>query len=55
MIQSLNMRRALRLGICALIFSATLSAVSAAERKMEARLIWGTNQEKSPDPSHKKL
>ncbi len=22
---------------------------------MEARLIWGTNQDKSPDPSHKKL
>ena len=33
----------------------SLSSAVAAERKMEARLIWGTNQEKSPDPSHKKL
>ena len=32
-----------------------LCAAGAAERKMEARLIWGTNDDKSPDPKHKPL
>jgi hypothetical protein len=27
----------------------------AEELKLEARLIWGTNDEKSPDPSHKRV
>ncbi|HTD66004.1 MAG TPA: hypothetical protein VK846_05675 [Candidatus Limnocylindria bacterium] len=30
-------------------------AANAADRKMEARLIWGTNEDKSPDPNHKPL
>ena len=55
MIPSLIMRRSLRLGFSALIFSATLCVAGAAERKMEARLIWGTNEEKSPDAGHKLL
>jgi len=32
-----------------------LCLASAAERKMEARLIWGTNEDKSPNPNHKPL
>jgi len=55
MIPSLIMRRSLRLGFSAFIFSATLCVAVAAERKMEARLIWGTNDDKSPDASHKPL
>jgi hypothetical protein len=55
MIPSLITRRLFRLGFSVLIFSATLSGAVAGERKMEARLIWGTNDEKSPDPSHKPL
>jgi hypothetical protein len=30
-------------------------AARAEDLKLEARLIWGTNDEKSPDPSHKKV
>src|SRR4051812_28463400 len=48
-------RRATRLGFTALVFAAMLGASVAAERKMEARLIWGTNEEKSPNPNHKPL
>ena len=31
----------------------TALQVQAAELKIEARLIWGTNEEKSPDPGHR--
>ena len=48
-------RRAIRLGIIALLVVATVGFATAAERKMEARLIWGTNEYKSPNPSHKPL
>lgn len=48
-------RRSSRLGFTLLLFSLTLCASFAAERKIEARLIWGTNEEKSPDPKHKPL
>lgn len=37
------------------ILMATGLLCLAADRKMEARLIWGTNDEKSPDPKHKPL
>jgi hypothetical protein len=30
-------------------------AASAAEAKIEARLVWGTNDRTSPDPSHKPI
>lgn len=46
--------RLIRLGFSALVL-VTASGVSAAERKMEARLIWGTNEDKSPNPAHKLL
>jgi len=37
-----------------LLFVTCLGArVQAAEIKLEAQLIWGTNDEKSPDPKHK--
>lgn len=49
------MRRTIRLGFAALLFAVSLGAAVAADRKMEARLIWGTNEDKSPDPSHKPL
>jgi hypothetical protein len=49
------MRRTVRLGFAALLCAAALGTAAAAERKMEARLIWGTNEEKSPNPNHKPL
>jgi hypothetical protein len=55
MTPSLITRRTFRLGFAALVFATTLGAVLAAERKMEARLIWGTNEDKSPNPNHKPL
>jgi len=55
MTPSLITRRTLRLGFAALVFATTLGAAVAADRKMEARLIWGTNEDKSPNPNHKLL
>ncbi len=49
------MCRTFRLGFAALLFATSFGAVLAAERKMEARLIWGTNEDKSPNPNHKPL
>ena len=54
MIPSLIMRRFIRLGFTALVLATTFGAL-AADRKMEARLIWGTNEDKSPNPNHKLL
>lgn len=48
-------RRTVRFGLLALACSLSLNAAVAAERKMEARLIWGTNEDKSPNPNHKAL
>ncbi len=55
MIPSPIIRRAQRTGCIVLACCAGLLGASAAERKIEARLIWGTNEEKSPNPEHKKL
>ena len=55
MISHPPMYRAARLAFTAILFAGVLSAATAAERKMEARLVWGTNDEKSPEPSHKPL
>ena len=49
------MRRTFRLGFAALVLAAGLGAAVAADRKLEARLIWGTNEGRSPDASHKPL
>ena len=55
MICSTFMRRIFRLGFVSLALAAAGAAVTAAERKMEARLIWGTNEKTSPDPKHRPL
>jgi hypothetical protein len=52
---SLVTRRAARFGLAAVAFLLTALSAVAADRKIEARLIWGTNDEKSPEPSHKPL
>ena len=36
-----------------LLVTALTASVQAGELKLEAILIWGTNDEKSPDPDHK--
>ena len=41
------------LAIIALLVTALVSPARAGEIKLEAQLIWGTNDEKSPDPKHK--
>jgi hypothetical protein len=48
-------RRIARLGLAAILFCAITGASRAEERKLEARLIWGTNDDKSPNPAHKLL
>jgi hypothetical protein len=37
----------------ALLGCVASTAVQAAERKLEAQLLWGTDDAKSPDPNHK--
>lgn len=44
-----------RRGLMVLALVSSLVAVQAAELKLEIVLIWGSNQEKSPDPKHKPL
>jgi hypothetical protein len=39
--------------VVTLLLMAGVSRGSAADVKLEAQLIWGTNDAKSPDPSHK--
>jgi hypothetical protein len=40
--------------LLALVFFCVAAlSTSAKELKLEAKLIWGTNDDKSPDPSHK--
>ena len=41
------------MSVSALCLMAGLSRSSAADLKLEAQLIWGTNDAKSPDPNHK--
>ena len=36
-----------------LLFVANPSEASAADLKVEAKLVWGTNEDKSPNPNHK--
>ncbi len=44
-----------RHAVSALVLATGVLVASAAERRLEARLIWGTNEEKSPNAQHKKL
>lgn len=39
----------------ALLVACPSLATLAVERRLEARLVWATDDEKSPDPSHKPL
>ena len=52
---SLVTRQLFRIGVLTLTIAASAAASLAADRKMEARLIWGTNDDKSPNPEHKPL
>ena|SRR5258706_16317844 len=36
-----------------LMLNSSIQPTSAAELKLEAKLIWATNDDKSPDPEHK--
>ncbi|MCX8154855.1 MAG: hypothetical protein N3J91_00140 [Verrucomicrobiae bacterium] len=42
-------------GLLVLALLGSLLTVQAAELKLEIVLIWGSNEEKSPDPTHKPL
>lgn len=55
MTQTLARSRSVRLGLVALLFCATSTFAFAADRQLEARLIWGTNSDKSPNAAHKPL
>jgi hypothetical protein len=55
MIRTPALWRIVRLALCCVATVAMASTGLAAERTIEARLIWGTNDEKSPDASHKPL
>lgn len=45
----------IRYCLAAFLFCSSLAAVQAADLKLEALLVWGTNDEKSPDPAHKRV
>ena len=45
----------MRCGLAALLLCAGLVRAGAADLKLEALLVWGTNDEKSPDPAHKSV
>jgi hypothetical protein len=44
---------AARLSLVSLLLWGGLAVAGAADLKLEALLIWGTNDEKSPDPAHR--
>ena len=46
-------RQASRWLLALLFIALTAASATAKELKLEAKLIWGTNDEKSPEPSHK--
>jgi hypothetical protein len=45
--------RLMFLATACLLMTGLGARVQAGEMKLEAQLIWGTNDEKSPDPKHK--
>jgi hypothetical protein len=53
MIRRLFSSQAARLFLAALLLTGSLSPANAAELKLEAKLIWATNDEASPNPEHK--
>ena len=47
-----------RLGCAAIVFmflTALAAPLQAGEIKLDAQLVWGTNDKKSPDPTHKPI
>ena len=48
-------RRAARCFLAILLFAGTTVETLAANLKLEAKLIWGTDDEKSPNPDHKEV
>jgi hypothetical protein len=42
-----------RIAAVLILFALTSTHALAGDMKLEAQLIWGTNDEKSPDPKHK--
>ena len=48
-------RRAARCFLALLLLAGTTVETLAANLKLEAKLIWGTDDEKSPNPDHKEV
>ena len=48
-----TLKWSLALWLVAIASSLTAASATAGEVKFEAILVWGTNDDKSPDPSHK--
>ena len=47
--------RVARLFLVSLLLAGSAAETFAANLKLEAKLIWGTNDDKSPNPDHKEL
>ena len=47
------LNQSLRRGLALLLSVLTATQLQAAELRLEGKLIWGTNDEKSPDAKHK--
>ena len=43
------------LSTCGLLWGLTEFSAQGAEMKLEVQLLWGTNEDKSPDPKHKEV
>lgn len=55
MSRSLFSRRAARCFLALLLLAASAPQTFAANLKLEAKLIWGSDDEKSPNPDHKQV
>jgi len=55
MSHSLFSRRTVRCFVTLLLLAGGATHTFAANLKLEAKLIWGTNDDKSPNPEHKEL
>jgi len=55
MSHSLFSRRTARCLLALLLLTGSTVESFAANLRLEAKLIWGTNDEKSPDPAHKEV
>ena len=55
MSRSLFSRKAARCFLALLLLAASTPETFAANLKLEAKLIWGTDDDKSPNPGHKEV